>query len=151
MVISGLWKGWEILDQLGADTLGTLYVIKREAEEEPELSLLRVVTIPRDNSDIDYLLGKAHSPEAIRDYYKNFIYNLGNEGKIYFYNLDEDSWLPYLEKKIMLHDDGIGWDALIRMDLTTTYAEYSIDKRIRRADLPKIGKELYNKLNICEE
>ena len=47
------WKDWKIVRRLGGGGFGTVYEIERDFFGEEELAAMKVIRIPKEESDLD--------------------------------------------------------------------------------------------------
>lgn len=49
------WPGWEVVRRIGSGSFGTVYEIQRDIYGDIEKGALKVITIPHNEDEVDYL------------------------------------------------------------------------------------------------
>lgn len=148
----GLWSGWDTAKVLGRGSYGSVYQIERHipGQTEKEQAALKVMSIPQSQEDIAELTSQGYDKASITQYYKNQLDELIREyaimlelkGHTNIVYCDEVKWTP--------HDDGIGWNVYIKMELLkplksvlgNTYDENAVIR---------LGRDIARALVRCRE
>ncbi len=144
------WPGWNTTRLIGRGSFGAVYEIERDVLGEKEKAALKVITIPQSDSDIDELYSEGYDDESItctfRDYLKNIVaeYSLMRKmnGSSYVVNCDD---VHYVQ-----HDDGLGWDIYIKMELLTPLTK-AIGSTVSDEQVIRIGEDLCKALVLCKK
>lgn len=147
-----LWSGWDTAKVLGRGSYGSVYQIERHipGRTEKEQAALKVMSIPQSQEDIAELTSQGYDKASITQYYKNQLDELIREyaimlelkGHTNIVYCDEVKWSP--------HDDGIGWNVYIKMELLkplksvlgNTYDENAVIR---------LGRDIARALVRCRE
>lgn len=112
------WPGWEVVRKIGEGSFGGVYEIQRTLPGgKIEKCALKKLTVPRSDSEICDLYSQSYSKESITAHYKNQMSALVNE-----YSLVQSlggcrNIVTCHDVRYIQHDDEIGWDIYIRMEL----------------------------------
>lgn len=144
------WPGWETVRLIGRGSFGAVYEIQRTLFGEVEKAALKVVTIPQNASDIEELRSDGFDEESITDSFKNHLKSIVSEytlmrkmnGCTNIVNCDD---VRYVQ-----HEDGIGWDIYIKMELLTPLAK-TLPDEISEDTVIKIATDLCSALELCEK
>ena len=145
------FPGWEVIRKIGEGSFGGVYEIHRTLPSgRVEKCALKKLAVPKDNGEIQELISQAFSMESITAHYKNQMGELVNE-----YSLTQElnsckNVVGCYDVRFIQHDDGIGWDIYIRMELLNPLrqalsAEYQEDTVLR------LGLDMCNALLACQE
>ena len=145
------FPGWEVVRKIGEGSFGGVYEIHRTLPGgRVEKCALKKLAVPRDNGEIQELISQSFSMESITAHYKNQMGELVNE-----YSLTQElnsckNVVGCYDVRFIQHDDGIGWDIYIRMELLNPLrqalsAEYQEDTVLR------LGLDMCNALLACQE
>ncbi len=145
-----LWPGWETVSVIGRGSFGTVYEIEREVFGQKEKAALKVITIPQNNSDIDELRSNGFDDESITDTFKSYLKNIVDEyflmrkmnGNTNVVNCDD---VRYIQ-----HDDGVGWDIYIKMELVTPLTK-APGKPVPEEQVVQIGIDICKALVLCKK
>ena len=113
------WPGWETGRLIGRGSFGSVYEIERNVLGDIEKAALKVISIPQNESDIDDMYGDGMDDESITSTFQSHLKSIVAEyslmrkmnGCANIVNCDD---IRYVQ-----HDDGIGWDIFIKMELLT--------------------------------
>ena len=92
--INQIWPEWHTVELIGRGAFGEVYKAKREKLGEVFYSAVKVIQIPREESEVREMLADGHTSQSIRYYYESIAKGLMNEIKV-------DSSYPVVDKKIM--------------------------------------------------
>ena len=73
------WPGWETVGLIGFGAFGTVYEIQRQVGRTVEKSALKVVTIPKEASEIKELSLKGYDKESIAERFKGIKESIEDE------------------------------------------------------------------------
>ena len=144
------WPGWETVRVIGHGSFGTVYEIERDNYGHKEKSALKVVSIPQSASDVDDLISDGYDEESITARFQEYMQDIVQE-----YSLMADmkgcANIVYCDDwKAVQHDDGMGWDIFIRMELLTPLPK-TLETKISDSQVIKIGADICNALAFCEK
>ena len=144
-----IFPGWEVTRKLGEGSFGGVYEIRRTLPGgRVEKCALKRLTVPRDSEEIRELYAQSFSKDSITAHYKGRMEELVNEYGI----MQSLSGCPNIvnchDIQYVQHDDGIGWDIYIRMELLYPLkkvlgSSYSEDM------VCNLGIQLCNALTAC--
>lgn len=145
-----VWPGWETVGLLGRGNFGAVYEIERDMLGEKEKAALKVITIPQNSSDIDELYSEGYDDASITSTFQTYLKNIVAEyslmrkmnGSANVVNCDD---IRYVQ-----HDDGIGWDIFIKMELLTPLTK-SLEKSISDEQVAQIGADICKALILCNK
>lgn len=141
---------WTISRKLGQGAVGQVYEIVKEQNGETIHSALKFICIPKDEDDITRVLSLGTEEKDLPQYYSRAMEDFVQEFRCMRDMKDCDSIVHYEEHRIVQHDDGIGWDILMRMELLTPLMEYALDHDMTEDDVIDLGVDLAKALEVCE-
>ena len=59
------WPSWHIVRLIGRGSFGTVYEIERDLAGRKEKAALKVISIPKNETDIDEMYGEGYDDESI--------------------------------------------------------------------------------------
>ena len=113
------WPGWETVRLIGRGSFGAVYEIERDMLGETEKAALKVITIPQSSSDIDELYGEGYDDESITSTFKEHLKNIVAEYSLMRKLNGSANVVNCDDVRYVQHNDGIGWDIFIKMELLT--------------------------------
>ena len=142
------YPGWRIVRKIGSGSFGTVYEIEREAY--PEKAALKVISIPQENEEIDELRSEGYDDGTIKKHFRTGLDKIADEYAM-MARLKGYSGIVHCEDvQTVPHEDGLGWDIYIRMELLTPLKK-SMPKRTDDETVINIGTDLCEALEVCEE
>ena len=115
----GLWDGWRTVGEIGRGSFGTVYQIERSVGGGTEKAALKVVTVPHNKSDVDELLGEGYDGASITKRFESYLREIMREYGI-MAEMKGCANIVYCDDvRYVQHDDDLGWDIFIKMELLT--------------------------------
>ncbi len=146
-----VWPGWKTVRIIGRGNFGAVYEIQRDVYGVTEKAALKVISIPQNDSEIDSLRGYGYDDETIGARYEGYLRDIVREYTL-MSSLKFHPNAVYCEDvKSVQHDDGIGWDIFIKMELLTP-----LDRSLMKTDeipekqVVELGKNICSILSYCE-
>lgn len=88
--------------------------------------------------------------QSVKEYYKDIAGKLLNEFNLMAKLKGNSNIVSYEDHNIEPHEDGIGYDILIRMELLTPLSEY-FENGIDEKDVIRLGIDICKALEICQQ
>ena len=149
--ISKIWPKWHTVELIGRGAFGEVYKVKREELGETFYSAVKVIQIPRDDSEVREFLSEGQTSQSIRFYYESIAKGLMNEIKVLEQLKSAGNVVNIEEFEILEKEDGIGWDAYIRMELLQNLNEYRQGRQMHWQEVEKLGMDICKALEYCEQ
>jgi len=145
-----VWPGWETVKLIGRGSFGVVYEIQRDVFGNLEQAALKVITIPQNPGDVDEMYNEGYDDESITTAFEGHLkaivaeYSLMRKlnGCTNIVNCDD---IRYVQ-----HDDSIGWDIFIKMELLTPLLK-TLPAEIPEETVIKIGEDICTALELCRE
>ena len=147
--VKAVWPGWETVRLIGRGSFGAVYEIERDNYGHKEKAALKVISIPQSASDIDDLVSDGYDEQSITSRFEGYMQDIVRE-----YSMMADmkgcANIVYCDDwKSIQHDDGMGWDIFIKMELLTALPR-ALGKTITDEQVIKIGMDICSALAFCE-
>lgn len=113
------WPGWETVKDIGAGSYGMVYEIRRELYGFTERAALKVISIPKNRGEIDEMLGNGYDQDSIYHTLEHRLQNILDEYKLMRKMNGHSNVVNCDDVNCVEHEDGIGWDIYIKMELLT--------------------------------
>lgn len=144
-----LFGAWHFKRFIGAGGSGRVYEIERREWNKTYRSALKVITIPQDKGELQRLKASGNSRQDIADYYRTVMGTFAEEYAIMADFKGNSSIVSYEDHQIIPHEDGIGYDILIRMELLTPLMDYLMKNPLSEMDVIRLGSSLCEALTLC--
>ena len=149
--INQIWPEWHTVELIGRGAFGEVYKAKREKLGEIFYSAVKVIRIPREESEVREMLADGHTSQSIRYYYESIARGLMNEIKVMEVLKSAGNVVNIEEFDVREREDGIGWEAFIRMELLRNLNEYRQGREMSQEEIVKLGSDICEALVCCEK
>ena len=134
---------------LGSGTFGSVFCIKRfDANVKP--SALKIITIPKSDSEINTHRSEGMTNDDIKNYYKKMVDDIKGEYELMSELKGCSNIVSCEDFMAYQHEDGIGYDIFIRMELLTPLIQYENSRGLTELEIMKFGIDMCNALDRCE-
>lgn len=148
--VKQMWPDWEVVDNLGSGTFGSVYEIHRKIFSHTDKAALKVLSIPKSKSDIQELLYNGYDQKSITERFKNHLEDIVKEYAL-MAELKGCANVVYCDDvRYIQHPDGIGWDIHIKMELLNPLISV-LKNPVDEKQVVKIGLDICNALVLCNE
>ena len=144
------WPGWEVTRLIGTGSFGAVYEIERNLYGNVEKAALKVIHIPQSRSDIEELYNDGFDDESITARFNGYLEDIIREYSL-MASLKGNKNVVYCDDvRQIQHEDGIGWDIYIKMELLTPLVK-TLGKTVSEDEVINIGIDMCNALVLCKE
>ena len=142
---------WSITRKIGQGATGHVYEIKKNGYGEEIRSALKLIQIPKSPSDVKAVMSEGMTQKDVTDYFKGFVDEILREIKIMVSLKEHPNIVTYEDHCVMPHEDGIGWDILIKMELLTPLQEWQLAHPMKGEDIVRLGCEISSALSYAAD
>ena len=143
---------WRIKRFIGAGSYGRVFEIERRDEFDTVYTgALKAVTIPSSQGELDEILADGMDMNGASTYFRDYVKELNREIALMSKLKGHSNIVSYEDHKMFPHEDGVGWDILIRMELLTPITSYlKQNHTFTRREVIQLGMDLCKALEICQ-
>ena len=143
---------WRIKRFIGAGSYGRVFEIERRDEFDTVYTgALKAVTIPSSQGELDEILADGMDMNGASTYFRDYVKELNREIALMSKLKGHSNIVSYEDHKMFRHEDGVGWDILIRMELLTPITSLLRENRtFPRRKVIQLGIDLCKALEICQ-
>lgn len=145
-----LWPGWETVRLLGRGSFGAVYEIQRSFFSHTEKAALKVISIPQDEASIQEMYQDGYNQESVARHYENCLRNIVKEYALMTEIKGHTNIVYCDDLKYVQHDNGIGWDIYIKMELLQPLTDV-IGETVDEHTVIQIGRDICSALALCRE
>ena len=145
-----IWPGWETVRLIGRGSFGNVYEISRDVPGFHDRCALKVISIPKDSREISALRSDGYNNDSITKTFKSYLDSFLVEYALMRRLNGNTNIVNCDDVKYIQHDDGLGWDIYIRMELLTPLKEAYPDA-INEEAVILCARDICRALVLCEK
>lgn len=149
-LLEKVWPQWKIVKNIGEGSFGKVYEIERKDVGGCYKAALKVISIPQSESEIHSILSEGMDMKSVPQYFQNMMEQIVKEFTMMEKLKGNTNIVSYEDHEVLKHEDGIGWDILIRMELLAPLSSYMIEKSMSETDIVKLGIDICKALELCQ-
>ena len=150
MDIAVPFNGWKIIREIGRGSFGRVYEIERDFFGDKMRSAMKVISIPTDQSTLDYLYGSGFDDASISLWCRDRLDDIRNEYSLMEKLKGNTNIVSVEDIEVVGKENGIGYDVFIRMELLTSLQTLLKTTPFTEDDVIKLGKDICRALVVCE-
>ena len=144
------WPGWETVRLIGRGSFGSVYEIERDIFGVKEKAALKIISIPQNDSEITELRSDGYDGKSITERFQEHLKDIVREYSLVTTLKGHPNIVRCDDIRYVQHDDGIGWDIYIRMELLTPLMDV-LPSVTDVGQAVRIGEDLCKALAECQK
>lgn len=144
-----IFGAWYIKRKIGKGSFGEVYEIEREEFGRTYHAALKTITIPNDNDEITTLKYEGMTNDSISTFYTSVVKDIISEYVLMNELKGTSNIVSYEDHVIIDHEDGIGKDILIKMELLKPIRELYQNKLNKPEEVIRLGIGICRALELC--
>ena len=145
-----IWPGWETVRLIGRGSFGAVYEIERDVLGEKERAALKVISIPQSDSDIIEMYSDGYDDESITSTFNEYLKSIVSEYSLMRKLNGSSNVVNCDDVRYVQHDDGLGWDIFIKMELLKPLTAV-LPAKVSEEQIIKIAKDICRALVQCKQ
>ena len=143
---------WYITKELGSGSFGTVFEIQRKKFPEMK-SALKIISIPNSQNEVRSYREENYDLDdrGVTSYFYGVVEEFIKEFKLMSQLKGNSNIVSYEDHDIKKHENDIGWDILIRMELLTPLGKYLADNKPDQNTVIKLGIDMCKALEVCQK
>lgn len=150
-LLTKVWPQWKVVRELGEGSFGKVYEIERQDIGGTYKAALKVITIPKSKSEISDILSEGMDMHSATQYFHGMMEEIVKEFAMMEKLKGNTNIVTYEDHEVVPHEEGIGWDILIRMELLTPLTKVMTSKNLTEEDAIKLGIDICKALELCQQ
>lgn len=146
-----VFGSWYIKELLGEGSFGQVYRIERNEMGITYDAALKAITIPQSQNEVRSIMADGMTKAEITTYYKGIVQDLISEIVLMSKLKGNSNIVSYEDHVLKEHEDHVGWDILIRMELLTPLYDYVLQNKMTKREIIKLGIDICKALELCQK
>lgn len=144
---------WYIKRFIGKGSYGKVFEVERkDAFGTVYTGALKAITVPTSEDELEDLLANGMDRDSASTYFRNYAEGLNREIALMSRLKGHSNIVSYEDHDIQPHEDGMGWDMLIRMELLPPITIFQkANKPFTRRQVIQLGIDLCRALEVCQK
>ncbi len=144
------WQDWETVGLIGRGSFGDVYEIKRKVFDETEKAALKIISIPQNSKDIEEMYNDGYDEESITGTFESHLKSILAEYTLMRKMSDCVNIVRCDDVHYEHHEDGIGWNIYIRMELLTPLTK-ALPVVVPEETVIELAKDICTALDCCKK
>lgn len=141
---------WTLTKLLGQGSFGRVFEAQREDFGTIYKAAIKIISIPFNDSEIASARAEGMNDDTVCTYFRSVVEDVVNEFELMSRLKGTTNIVSYEDHVVVPHNDGIGWDVIIRMELLTPMLDHMSKHNMTRADIIKLGIDMCKALELCQ-
>lgn len=146
-----LFGEWHIKRLIGEGNFGKVFEIVREDFGRQYTAALKVITVPQNESEVKSVVANGMDFHGVTSYYRGIVEEIIDEVALMSKLKGLSNVVSYEDHRVIEHQDEIGWDILIRMELLTPLIDHIAANSMTRRDIVQLGIDVCRALEFCQK
>lgn len=147
--VEKVFTNWTVRELIGKGAFGSVYRIEREEFGTLYEAAMKKIVIPQTQEDIEDAISEGMDEQSVTSYFQSFVEEIVNEFKLMAQLKGHTNIVSYEDHMVIPHEDGIGWDILIRMELLKSLKNTTAEQNLTEREVIKLGIDICNALELC--
>lgn len=140
---------WQLGRLIGEGSFGKVYEATRN-DFGSYKAAIKIITIPQSRSEIMDAKAEGMDDASVTSYFRSVVEEIVREFELMSKFKGTANIVSYEDHDVIPHDDGFGWDILIRMELLTPMMNYVQSHPMSVQDVIRLGIDICKALELCQ-
>lgn len=140
---------WQLGRLIGEGSFGKVYEATRN-DFGSYKAAIKIITIPQSRSEIMDAKAEGMDDASVTRYFRSVVEEIVREFELMSKFKGTANIVSYEDHDVIPHDDGFGWDILIRMELLTPMMNYVQSHPMTTQDVIRLGIDICKALELCQ-
>lgn len=141
---------WTLNRLIGEGSYGKVYEATREDFGVTYTAAIKIITIPQNKSEIKSVMSEGMDEKSVTQYFRTMVEEIVREFSLMSRLEGTANVVGYKDHIVLPHENEVGWDIIIRMELLTPLLDYLGQREFNQQDVIKLGIDLCRALELCQ-
>ena len=144
---------WHIKRFIGEGGFAKVFEISRNDFGNEYIAALKIITVSKTRTEIDSMRSEGMTYAEIRDSLRGIVEDTVNEIQLMYKLKGNGNIVGYEDHEVKEHEDGMGWDILIKMEFLTSLGGHIREQKgqVARREVIKLGIDICKALEACQK
>ncbi len=144
---------WYIRRFVGEGSFAKVFEIVRNDFGNEYVSALKIITVAKNKTEIEAMQAEGMSERDIRENLRGIVEDTIREIQLMYKLKGNGNIVGYEDHAVVEHEDGMGWDILIKMEYLTSLGGYIRQHKgkIAKQEVVKLGIDICKALEACQK
>ena len=140
--------GWQLQRQIGAGSYGKVFeaIHQDSTFGKTYHAAMKIITVTADAETVD-----GWNEAGVADYTRSVVDEMLREIDLMYRLKGHTNIVSYEGHAIVPHDDGVGWDIIIRMELLIPLRQFMKQNPLTQRELIRMGMDICKALELCQK
>ena len=142
---------WKLTQLIGEGSFGRVFEARREDFGAVYKAAVKIITIPQSQAELKSARAEGMDEDSLSTYFRSFAEEIVREFALMSKLKGTANIVSYEDHTVVQHEDGVGWDIIIRMELLTPLLDYSVSNAFTRQKVIQLGIDICRALELCQK
>ena len=142
---------WTLVRKIGEGSFGKVFEAERRDYGITYKAAIKLISIPQDPGEVDNAKAEGMDDASVRSYFESMVQDIVQEFALMSKLKGISNVVSYEDHSVIPHEDGFGWDILIRMELLSPLTGVIASSGLSRRDVVKLGIDICHALELCQK
>lgn len=142
---------WTLVRLIGEGSFGKVYEAEREDFGTVYKAAIKIITIPQTEGEIRDARAEGMDEESVTAYFHSIVEEIVQEFVLMSKLKGSSNVVSYEDHTVIPHQNSVGWDIIIRMELLTPLLDHVQKSSFARQDVIRLGIDICKALELCQK
>lgn len=146
------WQNWEVIEKIGEGSFGKVYRIRKTDKLGNAFeAAMKYMTIPQSPSDLQGYYVDGYDEATVTSIFKKHAADISREIVLMEKMKGVSNIVSYDECVEIEHENEVGWDFFIRMELLTPLMSLLRRQQMSEEEVVQLGVDICKALEVCAQ
>ena len=147
--LKSVWPEWQLEEEpIGRGSYGAVYKAVKSDLSGESVAAVKVVSVPRSESELDSLYFEGMSDDEISEYLAGAVREYVDEIKVMELFKGTQNIVSIEDSAVLKKEDSMGYDIFIRMELLASFSEHIRKTALTEPEAIKLGADICSALEL---
>lgn len=143
---------WKLVRSIGKGSYGEVFeAVREDFDGTSYSSAIKIITIPQSEDELKRARAEGMDDKSVTAYFHGVVAEVVQEVVLMSNLIGNSNIVSYADHVVIEHQNHVGWDIIIRMELLTSLVDYFQKRKLTRNGVIRLGIDLCKALELCQE